>query len=42
MILSAAVVGVLETELLLLLLRSRKLNIALLTAAYVIKASENA
>ena len=42
MILSAAVVGVLETELLLLLLRSRKLNIALLTAAHVIKASENA
>ena len=42
MILSEAVIGVLEAELLLLLLRSRKLNIALLTAAYVIKASENA
>ena len=42
MILSEAAAGVLEAELLLLLLRSRKLNIALLTAAYVIKASENA
>ena len=42
MILSKAAVRVLEAELLLLLLRSRKLNIALLTAAYVIKASENA
>ena len=42
MILSEAAAGVLEAELLLFLLRSRKLNIALLTAAYVIKASENA
>lgn len=42
MILSEAAVGVLEAELLLLILRSRKLNIALLTAAYVIKASEDA
>lgn len=42
MILSEATAGVLEAELLLFLLRSRKLNIALLTAAYVIKASENA
>ena len=42
MILSEAAVGVLEAELLLLILRSRKLNIALLTAAYIIKASEDA